>query len=238
MKVRAIQLMSLLFIICLSTGAVAQQTIQASDILNDIQEGKNISYENVTISGALDLTFMDEKVSELPKKSKWWKNGNNTVEEEIESRISFVNCTFSDDVLAYIHVESSGYTFIASFENDLKFENCTFSDKAMFKYSEFEGDTSFAGTKFQDDSTFKYAKFDNMANFENAVFSEDAIFKYSKFSEGVSFNNTRFEDNLNIKYTKVKGKFDTNNMFVGGDVDAKYTSINNESFTKQLLNKN
>ena len=35
----------------------------------------------------------------------------------IEEKISFVNCTFKDDVLAYIPDEDSGYTFTASFKD-------------------------------------------------------------------------------------------------------------------------
>ena len=54
-----------------STMAFAQKTVQASDILADIKQGKDISYENVTIEGTFDMTYMDEKKPELPKE----KNG-------------------------------------------------------------------------------------------------------------------------------------------------------------------
>ena len=57
----------------------------------------------------------------------------NYIKQQI--KISFKNCTFKDDVLAYIpDSDDSGYTFTASFEDEAIFINCTFERKAMFKY--------------------------------------------------------------------------------------------------------
>ena len=242
----------------LSISVTAQRTIKASDIMNDVKNGKNITYKNVTIDGTLDFTFMDEKLPNLPRRKRWWNNnGSNEIKKRIDSKISFENCVFTDHVLAYIPDEASGYTFTASFDNDVRFTNCTFEGKAMFKYSKFERNTSFEGSKFEDDSTFKYAEFDkeisftntlfkepatfkyakfrNHVSFAKAVFKDSATFKYTKFKDGVSFRNTNFEEDLNIKYTVVKGKFDITNMKVGYDIDSKYTSINGKSFSKHLI---
>jgi len=167
------------FLFCalfMATGLVAQKTIDAKEILSAIKNGKDVSYENVTITGTLDLTFMDEKAPELPKKRKWYKNnGSNSIEEQIEGKISFVNCVFSDNVLAYIHDEDSEYTFIANFEDDVAFTNCTFKGNALFKYSDFERDADFSGSKFEENTTFKYAKFDKNVSFANTTFDEDAV---------------------------------------------------------------
>lgn len=242
----------------LSGTTFAQKTINATDILSDVKKGKAINISNATIKGILDLTYMNEALPNLPKRSKWWNNGgSNAVEKQITNTVSFVNCTFEDDVLAYIPHEDSGYTFIANFENDAIFKDCIFERKAMFKYSEFEGDAIFTGTKFLDDNTFKYAKFERNSSFENtkfdepatfkyaefrrftsfanSIFKESATFKYSKFKDGVSLNNVKFEDDLNIKYTKVNGEFDIKNMEVAYEIDSKYTSINGKSFTKYAL---
>ena len=45
------------------------------------------------------------------------------LKEQIESSISFINCTFEDNVYAYYHDEDSEYTFVANFENDVIFSN-------------------------------------------------------------------------------------------------------------------
>ena len=229
----------LFFALFMTTSLVAQKTIDARDILDDIKNGKDVSYENATITGNLDMTFMDNKLSELPKKHKWYKNGgSNSVEEQIEGKISFVNCVFSDNVYAYIHDEDSKYTFVANFEDNVKFTNCTFKGNALFKYSDFERDADFSGSKFKENTTFKYAKFDENVSFANTVFDEDAIFKYSEFRKGASFKNANFRGSLNIKYTKVRGDFDVKGMDVAHNIDSKYTKINGDSFSKYLVNNN
>ncbi|WP_158838022.1 pentapeptide repeat-containing protein [Polaribacter sp. L3A8] len=254
---------SFLFII---TVALAQKKVKASDIMKDIKAGKAISINNVTIIGVLDFTYMDDAVKKMPikKKSSWfnWNSNSSTneIKKIIDVRISFINCTFKNDVLAYIPDEASGLTYTASFEDETIFKNCIFKHKAMFKYSRFERNTDFSGTSFNDDSTFKYAKFDNKISFSNTIFNEIATFKYAKFSNnvsfynalfkdtatfkytnfsnGVSFNNTTFKEDLNIKYMKVSGDFNITNMHVAYEIDAKYTKINGKSFNKTSIDKN
>ena len=226
----------ILFAFLLSTNVFAQQTVSASDIMRDIKMGKSVSYDNVTITGTLDMTYMNEKLPDLPKKRSWWKNGgSNSVEQQIEGSISFTNCTFEDNVYAYFHDDDSEYTFVANFENDVRFAKCTFKGEALFKYSAFERNADFNGSTFGDRTTFKYAKFDENVSFANTVFDEDAIFKYTEFRSGVSFNKANFRDNLDIKYAKVKGDFDISNMTVSNDIDSKYTKINGKGFNKHLL---
>ena len=216
--------------------AVAQNTVSASKIMEDVREGKDITYQDVTIVGDLDFTYMAEKMPDLPRRSKWWKNGgSNTVEESIDVNISFVNCKFEDDVLAYIHDDDSGYTFTADFDRDVTFQNCEFNRNAMFKYSDFDGKADFSGSKFQRESTFKYAEFDELADFSNTLFDDDATFKYAEFDEGATFKNAVFEESWNIKYMKARGSFDIAGLKVRDDIDAKYTKINGRSFTNYLI---
>ena len=226
----------IVFIGLFSVRAFAQNTISANDIMNDIKDGKSISYENVIIEGILDFTYMEKKLPDLPVKSKWWNNGGtNTVNESIGVTISFINCIFEDDVLAYFHQERSGYTFTADFDKDVQFRNCEFNRNAMFKYSEFDRMADFEGSKFKRQSTFKYAEFDEKANFTNTRFDDDAIFKYAEFDEGVSFVNAVFKESLNIKYMDARGDFDIEGLKVRDDIDAKYTKVNGRSFSTYLL---
>ncbi len=245
-------------IICFlfTTTIIAQTRVNASDIMRDIKSGKNIAYNNVTIVGDLDFTFMDEQLNKLPKrKRRFWNNSNNKIEKQITGKVSFKNCTFVDNVFAYIHDEDSGYTFVANFDDVAIFKNCVFKEMAMFKYSNFRTNADFSDSKFNGDSTFKYAKFrkyisflntifeeestfkytvfDNNVSFASAIFKESATFKYTKFKDGVSFNKTRFEEDLDFKYTKVSGKFDITGMHVEYDVDSKYANINGNKFSYQ-----
>ena len=255
----------LLLLVAFSVNAAfAQKTVSAETIMTDIKSGKDIVISNATIEGTLDFTNMEEAMEKLPRKKKrsWWGNNNynNKIEKLIDVNVSFENCVFKDDVLAYIPDEDSGYTFTASFEKDAIFKGCAFEGKAMFKYSTFEKDSDFSGTDFQEDSTFKYAKFerdtdftkakfgeaatfkyakfDRKVSFENSLFEDSAIFKYTNFYDGVSFTNARFEEDLNIKYMKVSGDFNISKMSVAYSIDSKYTKINSKEFNKYLLEKN
>ena len=224
------------FLSIFSFSAWSQSTVSAADIMADIKSGKDITYENVTITGILDFTYMEEKEDDLPVRRRWWRSGgNNVINEVIESRINFVNVTFEDDVIAYFHNDRTEYTFTADFESDVVFKNCTFQRDAMFKYSQFERDASFEGSDFQRETTFKYAEFEEKALFAETTFEKDAIFKYTKFRDGVSFEQARFERTLDMKYTKVRGDFDVKGLYVRWDFDTKYTDINGRGFSKYML---
>ena len=232
---KSLQLILLLCAMVFTTSLKAQNTVEATDIMEAIKNGEEVSYENVTVIGVLDFTFMDEKMDELPRRSRWWRNGDNEVEEYIEPKISFKNVVFEEDVLAYYHEKRSGYTFTADFEKLVTFENCDFKRNAMFKYSTFEEGANFAGTKFNDENTFKYAQFEEMADFSNAYFDDDAIFKYSKFRDGVSFNGAQFDRSVDMKYIQVRGDFDVKDMDVRWDIITKYAEVNGRSFSRHLL---
>ena len=237
-KMPKIIMLAMIAIAMFSTNAFSQSddVVNASDIMEDIKQGKDIIYENVTVAGELDFTYMDEKMPDLPTLRVWRRNnGDNVVNEAIESRISFVNVSFEADVIAYYHEDRSGYTFTADFENNVNFQNCKFEGGALFKYSEFESDVSFEGSTFLDTTTFKYAEFELKANFERSVFEENATFKYAKFRNGVSFDHVNFVRSLDLKYTSVQGDFDTESMYVGNRMDTKYTDINGRSFSKSMM---
>lgn len=244
-----------LFFLCLffmsySQLTNAQKTINASDIVTAMKDGQDVSYENVTIVGVLDMTSAKEELPDLPRKKMW---GGDNIESKLRGDISFINCTFEDHVYAYFndkdidHTDGdSEYTFIVNFKGDVKFQDCNFQKRAWFKYSEFYEDsdfsgtrfegsstfkysefpekTSFANTVFEDDNTFKYTQFSEFVSFENAQFHEDAIFKYTKFKDGVSMKNTTFQDDLDFKYTEIRGNFDDENMVVDGKMNTKYFS--------------
>lgn len=248
-------------LLLISALAFSQKNINASEIMNEIKNGKDISYSNTTIIGVLDFTFMQDALKNIPKRKKSWWGGNssdNEIKKQIKNKISFINCTFTNNVLAYIPDEDSGYTFTASFDKEVVFKQCVFKEKAMFKYSKFDSSADFSDVKFEDDTTFKYAKFkknssffntlfkepatfkyskfNRKVSFENSVFEESTSFKYTKFNNGVSFKNVNFNEDLNLKYTQVTGEFDITGMKVAYDIDSKFTKINGKGFNKHVIN--
>ncbi len=226
-----------LLILTISTSAISQNSIPASEIIKKIERGESVSYNNAIITGDLDLTFYFEKKNEIEhsKKRSLWNDWDNTVEEIIDSRITFTNCTFKDGVFAYIHDEHTKYTFIASFDEAVVFKNCVFEEESEFKYSKFRRQVDFSGTVFNQEALFKYAKFQEYVDFGGTVFQDDANFKYTKFQDGLNLSNSVFKDDLNLKYAKIDGEFNTDNMDIQDDIDVKYTKVNGENFSKFLL---
>ena len=225
-----------LLAIAFTTNLTAQTQVKASQVMKAIKNGETIAYENVTITGVLDFTFMDDKLDEFPRRSRWWRDGTNEVKETIESKVTFKNVVFEEDVLAYFHDKRSGYTFTADFEQEVIFENCQFLRDAMFKYSVFEEGATFSGSKFQRENSFKYAEFESRADFANTYFDDDAMFKYTEFNEGVSFRKAVFDGSVDMKYTKVSGDLDIEDMDVRWDIITKYAEVNGRSFTRYLIN--
>lgn len=241
MQINRQRLQSLVALCCgllLSLSATAQdREVNAEEIMEALRAGNDISYENVTIVGVLDFTYSYEKADDLPNKRWWnWKDSN-TIEEDVEQKVSFVNCTFLDDVLAYYHDDRTEYTFTANFEDEVVFKNCDFRRNAMFKYSEFERVVDFSGTTFDRESNFKYAEFEEFANFSACDFDEEGNFKYAEFDRGLDLTGTLFQEDLNIKYSEVRGDFLIDELAVDGEINAKYTKINGRSFASHSIRR-
>jgi len=217
-----------------ATITYGQTTIKAQDIINEINNGRAVTHKNVTIEGYLDLTDLrNRKHSE--SSFDFFGKGNDTYESSVETSLTFVNCTFTDDVIAYYHVERDNDTFIAHFEEDVVFQNCTFKRKSEFKYSEFEENADFSGSVFNREANFKYAEFSDAPNFSNVNFRDDANFKYAEFPQGASFQEAAFMQLANFKYTKFRTPLNLKNIQFRGEEDFKYTKVDGHSFTSYLL---
>ena len=233
----------------------AQRTIDASDIIRQINEGKPVTFQDATITGILDFTALDNR--ELVKENGgWFGGGNDQYESKVEVKIEFIDCMFKDDVLAYYNDDDA--TYIAHFEEPVKFEKCVFEEQSEFKYSEFarsssfresifeeeanfkyaefENDTDFSNCKFDGDANFKYAEYDNLPNYAGAVFDKEANFKYVEFDEGVNFEQAVFNDMANFKYCEFSDPLNIKSVTFNGEEDFKYTRINGQDFTSYLLN--
>ena len=239
---------------CLSSQVLAQ--VSATEVINKIQSGEDVTYENVTIEGVVDLTPYQEEKDDLPKKS-WFGDWDDAIDNTMRGQITFINCQFEDDFLAYYHDDRSEVTFVTHFDKAVTFRNCTFRRDAAFKYSEFREAVDFSGSTFKDDANYKYAEFHEESTFSKAVFEEDADFKYTEFErmadfsgsrfqeqanfkysemeDGVSFKNVVFDGLWNIKYAEMDKDVDLAGIEINDDLDSKYTKINGRSFNHYLL---
>lgn len=251
----------IVFILAIPLIAHAQNPVQAEDIIDQINAGKAVRYQNAVILGDLDFTSVEDVTPDKPYRLlKAGRFGSTqSYSCHVKSPVFFIDCTFQGDVLAYVHIDRKNETYNVIFYEDVSFEGCEFekasafkyvkfekkanfekteySEEVLFKYTRFSTDVSFAGSVFHDYANFKYTKFPESVDFSNAVFGYHADFKYTKFPEGVNFEDAKFNRFANFKYTKFSEPLNFDRVEFDGDTDFKYTTIDGRSFTSYLLKR-
>ena len=216
------KLILLVFIVLiLSLFVSAKNKVSADDILAKIDRQEPISYEGVIVSGDLDFTKIKDKVL----KKSGGKNSTRLYHYNIHSPISFKNCTFTGDVLAYVHDDDQNITHNAMFYEDVTFKGCEFKGLSAFKYSKFYKKTDFQKSAFSYEALFKYSKFTETIRFSHSSFNETANFKYAKFPRDAYFNGVTFQEYANFKYTKFYGHVSFEKAVFEGEANFKYTKF-------------
>ncbi|CAH0997091.1 hypothetical protein EMA8858_03228 [Emticicia aquatica] len=221
------------------TEASAQKEISAKTVFEKIDKGQSVDYQDVTIVGDLDLT-------ELSNKKRIKNKGNyEEFKSYVEVPISFKNCTFKGDFIAYKNLEEEknrklgngsinwsigdGTTYTTDFEKNVIFENCTFAGKTEFKYSDFAEKVSFGGAKFAQSANFKYADFKQEVIFAKCDFGEYANFKYTTFKQDTDFFDVRFKDYADFKYTNFGDRVTFKSTAFSNHADFKYAEFRDEA---------
>ncbi|QJW88166.1 pentapeptide repeat-containing protein [Spirosoma taeanense] len=218
-------LTSLLLFLTALAPTLAQQTVDAREIIAKINRKEPVTYQNVTITGDLDLTNLANR---RERREGNWRGESEEYLSTVEAPLTFRNCQFQGKVLAYRTEENrpmkaSSKVYNADFREAVTIENCQFADDAAFKYSTFSQRALFTGNTFRDDALFKYAKFRNAADFSGSTFQGYADFKYTKFDEESAFQKVAFERTADFKYTKFDEGTDFRQARFSGNADFKYT---------------
>lgn len=202
--VRITKVLFIAILLLLPTWSFAKSQVKASTIIDQINAGKAVQYKNAEIVGNLDFTSIkDVTVDEKSKANRFLSKGSTIVYlYHVRSPLSFIDCVFTGDVLAYIHDDDENETHNAIFYDDVDFQGCNFQGKSAFKYVKFKTKANFKNTQYNDEALFKYAKFSTDISFSDSRFNDEANFKYTKFSADVSFSNSHFSKEANFKYTK------------------------------------
>lgn len=219
-----------LLIACAAVAPVlAQRTVDAKEIIDRINRKESISYQNITITGDVDLTGLANRKA---VRDGNWRGESQEFLSMVDVPLTFKNCTFKGKFLAYRAEDQDGRllkmsnkVYNTDFNEAVTFENCTFNDDAAFKYSNFSQRAIFTDNNFQDGALFKYSKFRNEADFSGSTFGEYADFKYTKFDESSSFRKVAFERYADFKYTKFEERVDFSQARFSSNADFKYTHL-------------
>ncbi len=229
------KLLVLLLFTFVGMEVLAQKEVSAKTIFEQIDKRQTADYQNVTIVGDLDLTELSNK-----KLIKKMKNDYEEYKSTVEVSLSFKNCVFRGDFIAYKNIEDGknkkignvninwngdGTTYTTDFEKSVVFENCTFEQKSEFKYSDFAEKASFGGTKFAQSANFKYADFKQEVIFAKCDFNEYANFKYSNFKHDADFYDVHFNNYADFKYTNFGDRVTFKSSIFKNHADFKYTDF-------------
>lgn len=214
----------------------AQKVISAKNVFEMVDKGQAVNIEDAVIEGTLDLTELSNKKN--VQRGKNW-NGEE-YKSKVTAPISFKNCVFKGDFIAYKHVDrktgknygsisvnwnGDGVTHSTDFEKAVTIENCKFEGESAFKYSSFYETTRFTGTKFTDEANYKYADFKQNVFFDACVFSRYASFKYTNFKGDADFYGVLFEETADFKYTNFDERSTFKSTTFRGFADFKYTNF-------------
>jgi len=198
---------------------LASNSVDAADIIQQINAGRDVFFENTVIRGNLDFTSIKEITIEKQK-------GNQTTYLcHVRGEVKFVNCQFKDDVIAYRSEKFPNELYIPVFYEDVLFSGCEINGDFAFKYVRFKANANFDQTIFKGETNFKYTKFTNKADFSHTRFAEEAEFKYTTFPEFANFEAAHFENDANFKYTKFSQKVNFKLAVFADDANFKYTKF-------------
>ena len=141
--------------------------IKAEEVLEKIEKGKPVEYENVIIYGDLDLHRLD-----LPF--------NKNKQKIIKSMIKIEYSVIKGDVF-FDHSAFSGL---------VDFDGTAFTKAANFSGSHFQEDAGFSDSEFQGMANFSRAHFAIDANFSRAKFN-DADFGRARFEKYFHLANAK-----------------------------------------------
>lgn len=237
----------IIFVIALTIPALARagDTVDARDIIQEIDNGTSVHYKDIEIVGDLDLST----IKDITTNSMDLGFNTRSFSCHVRSKVEFINCTFQGKFIAYysnnnlfknevynaVFHESavfSGCKFLddaafkyVKFHESADFKNTEFNRDANFKYTEFQEENSFQKARFQREANFKFTKFKAQASFNSAFFRKDANFKYTDFREGVLFENAEFNGDANFKYTKFPNGVNFSDATFKKEVNFKYTKF-------------
>ncbi len=153
----------------ISNVSIGFTEINASEILDKIENGEDIYLTHARIIGELDVSKI-----ELKTVHEEWRIWQKPFVEELK-------------------IVDSSITIVDSiFENDVNFSNTLFRKNILFWNTSFLGRSNFWSTKFVEDADFTRANFSGDAAFGFVKFSSFAIFSGANFNGGAFFNDAHF----------------------------------------------
>lgn len=241
MKYYIIVIVALVMTTCASSN-VSQNSGNFEDL---IKAGKDVLITNKTFDRDIDFAqFEKNLISEGVQQVRivsavtfqnctfngkviaFRKENDLTTLTAFQSSLSFIGCTFNEEVnfKASSVLGRTDFTKSAFF-NVANFEEVTFFQNAYFRGSIYHQELRFQNAVFMQKANFLNAEFDETSSFQRAVFNSETQFSSARFMGYTDFGNITCFGNFFANFTEFADKAIFNNSFF-----YRKTDINNASF--------
>lgn len=229
----------------LSTCVSSNVSINSQSLKELIEAGKDVYIKDQTFDQDIDFTqfgksLISEGIQQVRivsavtfqnctfngKVIAFRKENDFTTLTSFQSSISFIECTFNEEVnfKASSVLGRTDFTKAAFFDVAI-FEECTFFQNAYFRGSIYHKEHRFQNTVFMQKANFLDAEFDEVASFQRAVFQGEAQFSSCRFMGYTDFGNITCFGNFFANFSEFADRAIFNNSFF-----YRKTDMNNASF--------
>jgi uncharacterized protein YjbI with pentapeptide repeats len=229
------------------------------DFRSLLQKGKDVLVEGQVIKDDLDFTAYGTSYQIAPATNRVnivsaitfnkcrfkgkliaYKSevGGKVTATSFAKNITFVECTFEDEVVFrgttaqeqvsfaksiflkkanFEELDCNTYAVFSEcrFSSDVRFQNAYFRKKSDFLKSEFAESVNFQGAYFMLDAQFSTVKSFKRADFSLAQFYGHVFFNYAEWNGNVSFEDTWFKGRAEFVHTKFVSATMKNAWFFG-----------------------
>jgi len=151
-----------LFFLFLAAQAEAPRMVDAGEILKKIELGQPVDYQNVIVTGDLDLN----RVAALSLPAQRTAQKSSAGMAVVASPISITNSIILNDV---------NFSSVI-LENVINFQGTKFNDIAKFSDAQFRQEAKFERAQFNQTADFSSAQFNQTADFSGAQFERARFF--------------------------------------------------------------
>jgi hypothetical protein len=200
-SMKKITIICLLCVISVTSSVIVSSQgktlIDAWLILDRINKGEDILYENIIVDGDLDLTTINDCIINSRGEKRCY----------INSHIEFRHSLFYGELIAG-YQDGDGKTVKVMFQRDAIFIDNKMSFYTTFTYAHFTGESLFYDNQFKEGADFSYCKFNCDADFFNTQFTGEVSFFRSRIIGDAIFNQTIFNADANLSEILLNGEAD------------------------------
>jgi uncharacterized protein YjbI with pentapeptide repeats len=208
----------------------AQTKVAASTILEQLNGGEVVAYNNVHIIGNLDLTKLRNVQAKQQEHIQDDRGDRKVFYDQkrfvslVLTPVTFTNCKFTGELIAFSQpVQDTMYE--ADFIEPVRFSGCVFEKKATFRHSWFKKEVSFSNCRFESGVDFRHSYFARLTSFNGTTFSKEIDFRHTTFYKGTDFQKTKFDAVADFRHTTFSEGADFRHVMFLAEASFRHTAF-------------